>query len=133
MFQRGGYIVPRWNSIGGSSAQMHSNPYLLVAMLDRKVDLLVLLSCIGFQFFVYLKIAYVQYISNIKNLLQYLYFLIVSDVECYLYMLRNAKLIIFQGEANGELYIDDFHSFNYKLSFFIHRQFIFANNELRNM
>ena len=39
---------------------------------------------------------------------------------------------VFQGSSRGDLYIDDYKSFDYKKGEFSHRQFVFENNVLVN-
>lgn len=43
---------------------------------------------------------------------------------------KSSRLLSFQASAEGELYIDDFHSFNYEKKEFIHRRLSFSDGTL---
>lgn len=42
------------------------------------------------------------------------------------------NIYILQGTAVGNLYIDDYHTFQYKNGEYTHREFIFENKKLEN-
>lgn len=46
----------------------------------------------------------------------------------------NPKLqfIYLQGKASGDMYADDYHTFQYQKGKYLHRQFTFSNNKLTN-
>ena len=47
-----------------------------------------------------------------------------------MYVCMYACMCRVQGGASGDLYHDDFHSFQYRTGRFVHRQFTFADNKL---
>ena len=46
--------------------------------------------------------------------------------------LFNYAFLAFQGEAIGELYVDDYHSTEHKKGQYLHRTFSFKNNILQS-
>ena len=51
-------------------------------------------------------------------------------VCCNFVNLNESIMCLFQGEAQGDLYVDDYHTHEYRRGQFIHRQFTYTAGQL---
>lgn len=109
LFQRGGSIIPKKLRVRRSSTCMEHDPYTLYVAVDLKVtDVLMIAS----------------HCSPVGGEVT-LCFRRLSHLSCVSKWWQNT--------AEGELYIDDGHTFNYEKKEFIHRKLSLANNVLSSV
>ena len=58
---------------------------------------------------------------------------IINCTSCLYVLALYFAVAVFQGEAQGDLYIDDYDQFDYQQGRFTMRHFSLANNKLKNM
>lgn len=109
VFQRGGSIIPRKLRVRRSSSCMEHDPYTLFVALNLQVN------------------------EDLRTTLA---------IDPLLFWHRPCRValsnlmfwpFVWQRAAEGELYIDDGHTFNYNKKEFIHRRLSFANSVLSSV
>lgn len=110
VFQRGGSIIPKKIRVRRASSCMMHDPYTLYVALNPQVTQLHIPSMTA---------------ANTQ--------LLPTAILKRCIVILDFWLFLWQRTAEGKLYIDDGHTFNYEKKEFIHRRLSFTNNILSSV